>query len=179
MPTARQSAANSFYFDDEGNVQRTPTHGTYGFRGWWEKSNDFTGGLPMNYDWKKMDRPKIERAPAGPLFGKPPPKKPRADTTREPEPRSGLPPRFGNRTALPPGPMSDVNDPRSHTLFNVNVPGMTTDPFGEMGGRRGALPPGSQFDGTYIDQPTALSSQRALGPGGGNFPNAIDTTSTT
>ena len=176
MPTAKQNAANNFYIDDEGNVQRTPTKGTYGFRGWWERSNDFSGGLPMDYDWKKLDRPKIERAPAGPLYGKKRGQEGYSPSgranVREPEPRSGVGgSRFGHREAQDM-PESEINDPRrAHNLTNIRVSGMTTDPFGEIGDRRGALPRGSQFEGTYIEP------QTAIGPGGGNFPDAIEATS--
>jgi hypothetical protein len=198
MPTARQSAANSFYIDDEGNVQRVPTRGTYGFRGWWEKSKDFSGGLPADYDWKTLDRPKIERAPAGPVHRPKPIQQAKTLKEQHWKGKPGQPgrdygppqeqdisgfasdpsPRFGNRQRVA-GPETDFNDPRrAHNLTNVRVTGMTTSPFGEMGESRGALPRGSQFAGTYIEEPTGLPSQLAIGPGGGRFPAAIDTTAT-
>ena len=132
MPTSRQSAANSFYFDDEGNVQRVPTKGTYGFRGWWEDRKEFSGGLPLDYDWKKLDRPDVERAPAGPVRRPLQGRFKRGDqqgNEREPEPRSGggRSDRFAHRTATPQGPGAE-NDPRSHRLTNVRVSGMDVTP---------------------------------------------------
>lgn len=187
MPTAKQDASNAFYYDEEGNVQRAPTKGAYGFRGWWEQSKDFSGGLPMDYDWKKMDRPKIGRGPSGQSVHRPKPiqkarsirdqyfTKPEAEPGRDygppdeqdisgfsSDPRpSGRGTRFKNRTAAPSSPGSEFN----HTLTNVRVAGMETV-AGEMAGTRGALPPATQFAGAYIEP------QRAIGPGGGNFPGA-------
>lgn len=166
-----------FWVDESGNVQRQPKHGAYGFRGWWQQSKDFSGGLPIDYDWRKMDRPTIERGPLKTAKTSRQPKGPQAEEEgrdwgpAQEQDISGFatdptPSRFKNRRALPQGPGSTFN----HTLINVRVTGMTTDPFGEVGDRRGALPAGSQFAGTRIEPQTGL--------GGGRFPGAIEATAT-
>jgi hypothetical protein len=194
MPTARQSAANSFYFDDEGNIQRTPTHGTYGFRGFWEDRKEFSGGLPMDYDWKKLDRPDVHRAPAGP-WRRPQPIQRGKETVAKgkqtardvrdiwarpgEEPRDYGPPDEQDISGFASDPRpsgrgrfknrtatpSGPGSAFNHTLTNVRVAGMDTV-AGEMSGTSGALPRGSQFAGAYVEP------QLAIGPGGGNFPGA-------
>lgn len=186
MPTAAQINAQGFYIDESGNVQRQVSQGQYGFRGFWKDRKEFSGGLPLDYDWRKLDRPEIvaSHGPLGSPFGLRLPKRgPQSalDEPREAEPYghgygqvSG---RFKNRRALA-APETDVNNPRSHWLTNVGVSGMTTDPFGQIGERRGALSPGTQFSGVNIQPQTAMGTQRAIGPGPSRFPGAIDTTAT-
>jgi hypothetical protein len=152
---------NAFFLDDEGNPQRLNTRGQYGFANFYKGRPELNGGVPFDYDWRRIDRPDTLRGDRGPA--------------KNPFSRNKGNRADGSRDAVGPADGDRATTSPRHDLNGVTQrePEEAAGTYGMNWGYRGqgALPRGSQFGGQ-----TPGIAAPALGPGPSRFPNAIETT---
>jgi hypothetical protein len=175
MATNKQANAGSFWIDDQGNVQRRNTRGTYGFKEFYKGRPELTGTLAMNHDWLTLNRPDILKGePHDPKRKQRQRGEPVEQEVREPDPYAMTFGRFKNRQPVgqPPGRSG-------YDLTNVRTRG---NAYGEIGGDGDSgsggfvqpaigPPGGAQPRGTQFDRPGLPPA-----PGVLHYPGAIDTT---